>query len=112
MNVIVLAGGYAERLWPLTENFPKTMLKVAGKPVLYFLLENISKLQGISSITIAVDKDKKTYFESAIDDINVYSTIRPKLSVHELNHRFVTRPKIKCFPINSPREVISVLTGE
>ena len=34
MKCIVLAAGYATRLYPLTENFPKPLLEVKGKSIL------------------------------------------------------------------------------
>ena len=41
MNCLILAAGYATRLYPLTENFPKPLLKVKGKTILDWLLEDI-----------------------------------------------------------------------
>ena len=41
MKCIVLAAGYATRLYPLTENFPKPLLKVGTKTILDWLLEDI-----------------------------------------------------------------------
>lgn len=41
MKTILLAAGYATRLYPLTENFPKPLLEVGGKPILDWLLEDI-----------------------------------------------------------------------
>lgn len=41
MNCIILAAGYATRLYPLTENFPKPLLPVGGKPILDWLAEDI-----------------------------------------------------------------------
>ena len=38
--VVLMAGGLGERLMPLTENTPKPLLTVAGKPVLQTILEN------------------------------------------------------------------------
>ena len=40
---MVLAAGRGERLWPLTENKPKHLLPIAGKPVLERTLEALSK---------------------------------------------------------------------
>jgi len=42
VKVIILAAGYATRLYPLTENFPKPLLKVGGKPILDWLIEDLS----------------------------------------------------------------------
>ena len=38
---IVLAGGSGTRLYPLTENFPKPLLKVGDKTILDWLLDDI-----------------------------------------------------------------------
>lgn len=43
MICIVLAAGYATRLYPLTENFPKPLLKVGEKSILDRLLEDLDK---------------------------------------------------------------------
>jgi len=37
-DVIIMAGGKGKRLWPLTMNCPKPMLKVSGKPMLENLI--------------------------------------------------------------------------
>lgn len=41
MKCVILAAGYATRLYPLTENFPKPLLEVQGKPILDWLIEDI-----------------------------------------------------------------------
>ena len=43
MKCIILAAGYATRLYPLTENFPKPLLKVRKKTILDWLLEDIDR---------------------------------------------------------------------
>ena len=43
MKCLILAAGYATRLYPLTENFPKPLLKVGDKTILDWLLEDIHR---------------------------------------------------------------------
>ena len=43
MKCLILAAGYATRLYPLTENFPKPLLEVQGKTILDWLLDDIDK---------------------------------------------------------------------
>ncbi|MBR3509730.1 MAG: nucleotidyltransferase family protein [Lachnospiraceae bacterium] len=43
MKCVILAAGYATRLYPLTENFPKPLLKVQDKTILDWLLEDIDQ---------------------------------------------------------------------
>ena len=42
MKCLILAAGYATRLYPLTENFPKPLLKVGEKTILDHLLDDIA----------------------------------------------------------------------
>lgn len=41
MKCLILAAGYATRLYPLTENFPKPLLEVRGKTILDWLVDDI-----------------------------------------------------------------------
>ncbi|MEK7143138.1 MAG: sugar phosphate nucleotidyltransferase [Patescibacteria group bacterium] len=41
MKAIILAGGKATRLWPLTEKFAKPLLIVNGKPLISHIIDNI-----------------------------------------------------------------------
>lgn len=41
MKCLILAAGYATRLYPLTENYPKPLLKVGEKTILDWLIDDI-----------------------------------------------------------------------
>jgi glucose-1-phosphate thymidylyltransferase len=43
MKCLILAAGYATRLYPLTENFPKPLLEVAGKTILDWLIDDMAR---------------------------------------------------------------------
>lgn len=44
MKCLILAAGYATRLYPLTENFPKPLLEVQNKTILDWLIDDIDSL--------------------------------------------------------------------
>lgn len=48
MKTIVLAAGYATRLYPLTENFPKPLLEIGRTTILGRLLDDADGIDGIS----------------------------------------------------------------
>ena len=43
MKCLILAAGYATRLYPLTENFPKPLLAVGDKTILDWLVDDIDE---------------------------------------------------------------------
>lgn len=53
MKAIIIAGGRGERLRPLTNHIPKSMLKVSGKPVLEHIITSFKK-NGIYNFIFAL----------------------------------------------------------
>ena len=60
MKAIILAGGYAVRLLPLTKHIPKPLLPVAGKPVIDYIVDQLIKIQEIDKIIVSTNE----YYES------------------------------------------------
>lgn len=52
MKCLILAAGYATRLYPLTENFPKPLLKVGEKTILDWLLDDISSANAVDEYIV------------------------------------------------------------
>lgn len=63
MKLIILAAGYATRLYPLTLNQPKPLLPVAGKPMLEHVIDNISTIRAIDHAYIVTNAKFATHFE-------------------------------------------------
>ena len=62
MKAIILAAGYATRLYPLTENQPKPLLPIAGKPLLEHIIDKISPLP-IDEIIIVSNNKFYNHFQ-------------------------------------------------
>ena len=52
MKAIILAAGYATRLYPLTLNKPKALLKVGKKTVLDYIIDEVESIDAINEILI------------------------------------------------------------
>jgi glucose-1-phosphate thymidylyltransferase len=63
MKLIILAAGYATRLYPLTLNQPKPLLPVAGKPMLEHVLDNISTIDAIDHAYVVTNSKFASHFE-------------------------------------------------
>jgi len=64
MIPIILAGGYAKRLWPLTLDKPKALLPVAGKPMINYVVEKLTSLDPpISRIIVSTNLKFHSQFQ-------------------------------------------------
>ncbi|MDD5261916.1 MAG: nucleotidyltransferase family protein [Methylacidiphilales bacterium] len=63
MQLLILAAGYATRLYPLTLNQPKPLLPVAGKPMIDHVLDHLAQIQGISRVLVVTNHKFITHFE-------------------------------------------------
>jgi glucose-1-phosphate thymidylyltransferase len=68
MKIIVLAAGYATRLYPLTLNQPKPLLPVAGKPMIEHVLDNLAPISGIDRIYVVTNAKFAGHFQKWSED--------------------------------------------
>ena len=74
MKAVILAGGYATRLYPLTRDRPKHLLEVDGRPLLELLLERLplGELDAVYVVTNAKFADRfREWAESYPTDVIV-----------------------------------------
>lgn len=64
MKNIVIAAGYATRLYPLTENFPKPLLQIGESSILGRLIADIDQIDGITEHIIVSNHKFIGHFES------------------------------------------------
>jgi glucose-1-phosphate thymidylyltransferase len=76
MIAIILAGGYAKRLWPLTLDKPKALLLVAGKPIINYTVEKLISLEPpLSEIILSTNLKFLLQFEEWLQN-SQYHNIR------------------------------------
>lgn len=62
MKAIILAGGFATRLMPLTKHIPKALLPVDGKPIIDFLVEKMPEVEEIDKIIVSTNAKFENHF--------------------------------------------------
>jgi len=67
MKVIILAAGYATRLYPLTLTQPKPLLPVAGKPLVELVLDNLAPITAIDRVYVVTNAKFATHFQTWSD---------------------------------------------
>jgi glucose-1-phosphate thymidylyltransferase len=63
MQILILAAGYATRLYPLTLNQPKPLLPVAGKPMLEHVIDNLAAIPDLKEIFVVTNNKFAGHFE-------------------------------------------------
>lgn len=63
MKAIILAAGYATRLYPLTKDTPKPLLLVAGKAMLAHILEKVHELPEVDKIFVVTNNRFSSHFD-------------------------------------------------
>src|SRR5215472_11364769 len=63
MKVIILAAGYATRLYPLTLTQPKPLLPVAGRPMIEYVMDNLAPIGGLDRIYVVTNAKFAGQFE-------------------------------------------------
>ncbi|HKP37891.1 MAG TPA: nucleotidyltransferase family protein [Pyrinomonadaceae bacterium] len=84
MKFIVLAAGYATRLYPLTLDQPKPLLAVAGKPMIEHVLDNLKPIAGVDHIYIVTNAKFAGHFQRWADDYHVQHEGAPITIVNDL----------------------------
>lgn len=64
MKCLILAAGYATRLYPLTENFPKPLLEVGGKTILDWLVDDIDTASVVDEYVVISNHKYAHHFEA------------------------------------------------
>jgi glucose-1-phosphate thymidylyltransferase len=84
MKVIILAAGYATRLYPLTLTQPKPLLPVAGQPMIDYVLDNLAPIGGIDRIYVVTNAKFAGHFQQWSAD---YRAKKAKLNFTIVNDR-------------------------
>jgi glucose-1-phosphate thymidylyltransferase len=63
MKALILAAGYATRLYPLTRDFPKPLLEVGGQTILDHLLAQMAGIPGLAQIVLVTNHRFFSFFE-------------------------------------------------
>src|ERR1051325_4913494 len=82
MKVIILAAGYATRLYPLTLTQPKPLLPVAGKPMVEHVLDNLEPIGAIDRVYVVTNEKFAGHFEKWSEN---YRATKSKLNFTTVN---------------------------
>lgn len=80
LDVIILAGGYASRLKPLSEYIPKPLLHVGGVPILNYILQKVIEINP-ARIVISTNKKFEDNFRYWLKTLENYSNLDERIEL-------------------------------
>src|SRR5512136_2392556 len=86
MRAIILAGGYAKRLWPLTKNKPKPLLSIGDYCIIDYIISKVQQVASLEEIIISTNKKFEVNFQDWIKERglkNVLVSPEPSLKEEE-----------------------------
>ncbi len=84
MKCLILAAGYATRLYPLTENFPKPLLPVQGRAILDWLIDDIDRLGAVDEYVVISNHKFAHHFTAwAADKVQKITVVDDGTSTNE-----------------------------
>jgi glucose-1-phosphate thymidylyltransferase len=75
MKAIVLAGGFAKRMWPLTKDKPKQLLPIADRPMLDHILAKLEVVTELDEIYISTNAKFETQFNEYLSSLKTEKSI-------------------------------------
>ena len=73
MKAIILAAGYATRLYPITKDKPKPLLTIRKKPIIEYSINKLESLKQIDQIFIVTNQKFFNQFHHLIKIIIIAS---------------------------------------
>lgn len=70
MRALILAAGYAVRLYPLTKQYPKPLLEVGKRPIINYIVEKLESAGQIKEITVITNSKFASIFKKWASRIN------------------------------------------
>jgi len=113
MIAIVLAGGYAKRLWPLTMDRPKALLPIAGRPMIDYVVEKLASLDPpMRRIVLSTNLKFQLQFEKWLETSQNYNVeLMPEKSSCEEEKFGAVRALADIVENVAPEDVL-VLAGD
>ncbi|KPA12180.1 glucose-1-phosphate thymidylyltransferase [Candidatus Magnetomorum sp. HK-1] len=86
IDCILLCGGYARRLYPLTKHKPKVLLSIADRPCIEYIIESIVNIENLGKIFVVVNINNFKKIQQCFDKYHMYNIeiiVEPETEIKE-----------------------------
>lgn len=76
MKVLILAAGYATRLYPLTKEYPKPLLTVGYRPIIDYIIDKVKDIVEVDEIIVVTNSKFISRFRKWMRGLKIKKPIR------------------------------------
>lgn len=81
LKALILAAGYATRLFPLTKQIPKPLLPIMGKPMIEYILDNIASVDEVDEVLVVTNEKFYPHFKIWKDRAEAANVYDKKITI-------------------------------
>jgi glucose-1-phosphate thymidylyltransferase len=104
VDCVILCGGYATRLWPLTIDISKVLLPIAGKPVLEYVIDFAQESGAVGKTILSINQKYVPQIQAYLDH---YQSQKQLSHPIEIIVEPSTQQKEKLGPVGALQFIIS-----
>lgn len=75
MKALILAAGYATRLYPITKDYPKPLLEIGSQPIIDYIINKLNELNEINEIIVVTNSKFMPFFKQWKDSLKIQKRI-------------------------------------
>jgi glucose-1-phosphate thymidylyltransferase len=87
MKAVILAGGFARRMWPLTENQAKALLPVAGRPIIEYIMDKLEELGEVREVFVSTNEKFEHAFRDWMSGLKTTKNVKLVVEYHDCEER-------------------------
>jgi glucose-1-phosphate thymidylyltransferase len=87
MKAVILAGGFAKRMLPLTENQAKALLPVAGRPIIDYILEKLETLDCVRDVFVSTNEKFEPSFREWMAGLKTRKKVKLVVECHDCEEK-------------------------
>src|SRR4030042_1249559 len=100
MQALILAAGFGTRMYPLTRDTPKALIKIKNKPLIEHIIEKLKEVKNIETIYVLSNNRFYTEFLEWLDSYKIKNKFKIKILNNGINYEYEKKGAVSDFKLS------------